>query len=236
MSLLVKIVVVFSFITCLCAFKPVNIAKCCKLDEYLTENNYCVKNESSKWDIRIYNGKLKKFEKVHSLPDHWKVREAVWANCSRPQRLPYHGTNYFPFLNGSLYSIDFDRLFDPDHFCLDYKAVLICLKPGNEDFAENITHVIVKKCCGQNAIFMQSNRTCRAFRDNKDTYKIDIGMGKTLGAGFPPCEDNSMRVIGELSSSKIFDDGSIRVHNYVLPAGSYCLEHILEHNSGMFIQ
>lgn len=232
MSWLVNIVVVFTFLTCSCALKPVNIAKCCKFDEYLTEDNLCVKNESSYWDIRIYNGKLKKFEKNQTLPSHWKVKDGIWANCSRPHRLPYHGANYFPFLNGSLYSIDFDRLFHPDQFCIDYKAVLICLKSGNEDLAENITHVIVKKCCGQNAIFTQSNRTCRSFKDHKNTYKIDVGLGKTVGAGFPPCEDNSMRVVGELSGSKIFDNGSILVHNFVLPAGSYCLEHILEHSSG----
>lgn len=234
MAGLAKIVIFLSLLTCLSALKPVTIAKCCKLDEFLTEENVCVKNETSYWDIRIYNGKLKKFENNHSLPSHWKLKEGVSANCSRPQRLNYHGANYFPFFNGSLYSIDFDRLFHPDQYCLDYKSALICLNQANDNFAENITHVIVKKCCGQSAIFTQSNRTCRAFKDDKNSYKIDIGPGKTLGAGFPPCEDNSMRVAGELSSSQLFDNGSILVHNnYLLPAGSFCLEHILEHNSGI---
>lgn len=232
MSSFAKIVIVLSLATSLCALKPVNIGKCCKYNEYLAEGNLCVKNESSYWDIRIYNGKQKKFENNHTLPSHWKLREEMRPNCSNPHRISYHGTNYFPFLNGSLYSIDYDRLIHPNQFCLDYKSILICIPHGNESLAENITHVIVKKCCGQNAIFTQSNRTCRAFKDEKNTYKIDIGPGKTMGAGFPHCEDNSMRVVGDLDKSRIFDNGSILVHNYLLPATSYCLEHILEHNSG----
>lgn len=236
MTQLLNLVLIFSSIWCLCgALRAVNIAKCCKLDEFLTEENLCIKNESSSWDIRIYNGKLKRFDRNQTLPSHWKLIEDVWANCSRPHRLPYYGKNYFPFLNGSLYSVDFDRLFHPNEYCLDYKAALICLNGPNEDLAENITHVIVKKCCGQNAIFTQSNRTCRSFKDNKNTYRIDVGPGKTMGAGFPPCEDNSMRVIGEMSSAKIFDNGSILLNNFLLPAGGYCLEHILEHSSGRII-
>lgn len=233
MSRFLNSVLFFSSIWCLCgALRPVNIAKCCNLDEFLTEENLCMKNESSSWDIRIYNGKYKRFDRNYTLPSHWKVKEGVWVNCTRPHRLTYYGKNYFPFLNGSLFSVDFDRLVHPDHYCLDYKAALICLNGPNDDLAENITHVLVKKCCGKNAIFTQSNSTCRTFKDDKNTYRIDVGPGKTMGAGFPPCEDNSLRVVGDLASSKIFDNGSILVNTFVLPAGGYCLEHILEHNSG----
>lgn len=229
MACLAKFIVTFSFLTCVCALKSVNIAKCCKLDEFLTEDNLCMKNESSSWDIRIFNGKLKRLENHQTLPGHWQLQENVRANCSRPHRIQYLRNNYFPFLNGSLYSVEFNRFFHPGQFCLDYRAVLICLTQGNEDFAENITHVVVKKCCVGQAIFTQSSRSCRTFKDDKNTYNIDIGPGKTMGGGFPPCDD--LRVVGDLSSSKIFDNGSILVYDYVIPAGNYCLEHILEHNN-----
>lgn len=208
------------------ALKSVTISKCCAINQYLDSENKCRRNESSSWDLRVYNGRKRTFENYSTLPKHWIVKDSVMPNCARKRRLLLQGKNNFPFFNGSLYSIEFDQLFHPDQYCLDYQSSIVCLK----DLPENITHVVVKKCCGRNAIFSQANSSCRAFKDN--TYNIDVGRDKTLGAGFPECVDNRMQVVGELQKSKLLSNGSLELESkLILPARNFCLEYILEHNS-----
>ncbi|XP_072398849.1 probable G-protein coupled receptor Mth-like 1 [Diabrotica undecimpunctata] len=201
--------------------KQVNITKCCKFEEYLKiGDKVCVQNSSSSWNLEIYNARKAKFEMHTELPFNWKVKDGIMPHCAKPQQLLFQGKNNFPFLNGSVFSVEFNRLFHPNEFCFDYKSALVCL-----NIPENL--VIVKKCCGDNAIFSQINGTCIHFKDN--SYKIDVGQNKTLGAGFPTCAENKMHVVGELHKSKIFNNGSLFVDNkFHLGAGNFCLEHVLE--------
>lgn len=201
--------------------KPVNITKCCKFDEFLAiGNKTCAPLLSRLWNIEIYNARKGKFEMHHELPPNWKVNEAIMPSCAKPQLLLFQGKNNIPFMNGSVFSAEFDRLFHPSEFCFDHHGILVCL---NEP--ENLT--AIKKCCGEHAIFSQTNGTCKHFRD--DSYKIDVGENKTLGAGFPVCVDNKMHVVGELHKSTILNNGSLLVDNkFLLATGNFCLEHVLE--------
>ncbi|XP_057657247.1 probable G-protein coupled receptor Mth-like 1 [Diorhabda carinulata] len=201
--------------------KTVNINKCCKFNELLTiQNQTCAQNSSSSWNLEIYNARKGKFELFTELPVNWKVKEDNFLNCSKPQQLKFQQKNNFPFLNGSVFSLEFNRLFHPNEFCLDYQSALVCL---NEP--ENL--IVIKKCCGDNAIFSQTKSTCITIKDVG--YKIDVGQNRTLGAGFPPCADNNMHVVGELRKSTIMNNGSLLVDNKLhLGAGNFCLEHVLE--------
>ncbi|XP_074027838.1 adhesion G-protein coupled receptor methuselah-like 1 isoform X2 [Leptinotarsa decemlineata] len=204
------------------ALRQVNVTKCCKFNEYLTiGERKCVKNESSSWNIDIFNVRKGGFVPHTSLPPHWKVKEGVMPNCANPRQLIFQGKNNIPFMNGSLLSLEFDKLFHPSQLCVDYHSALVCL---NEP--ENLTYI--KKCCGENAIFSQTNSTCRQFKDN--SYRINVGRNQTLGAGFPVCIDNKIHVVGEVNSSSIFGDGSVQVQNgTILPAANFCLEYVFEH-------
>ncbi|CAG9821968.1 unnamed protein product [Phaedon cochleariae] len=202
--------------------KPVVILKCCKNNEYLplSGDNKCVQNDSSSWHIDIFNGRKGHFEMHTSLPEHWIIKEGMIPKCAKPKKLFFKSRSSIPFLNGSIYSVEYGKLLHPDQICIDYNAFLVCL---------NEPHNLIKKCCGENAIFSETNGTCRNFNDQ--SYKIDVGQNWTLGAGFPICTENKLHVVvGELHKSKIFDNGSLLVDNkIILSAGNFCLEHVLEH-------
>ncbi|KAG5898107.1 hypothetical protein JTB14_027464 [Gonioctena quinquepunctata] len=203
------------------ALRTVNISKCCKYNEYLTiGNKTCVQNDSSSWDLDIYNGRMGRFDKHTVLPSHWHVQEGAMPKCANPKQLIFQGRNNIPFMNGSVFSLEFNNLFHPSQLCIDYHAALVCL---NEP--ENLTYI--KKCCGENAIFSQTNSTCRHLKD--PSYRIDLGQNQTLSAGFPACRDNKIHVVGAVNKSNIFSDGSVLVqNNTILPAANFCLEHVLE--------
>ncbi|XP_018573000.1 probable G-protein coupled receptor Mth-like 1 [Anoplophora glabripennis] len=204
------------------ALKPVTISKCCNHDEVLMSDFKCLRNESSTWELLVFTARegLKKFS--GKLPIHWKTVENHRPKCEKPVMLFNENKSSVPFFNGSLFSFHYNKLFHPDQFCLDYHFTMVCIDP------QSISYPVVKKCCGDDAIFSQKNNTCIYFKG--DTYKIDIGQDKTLGAGFPSCPDKRHQVVAELHESKILGNGSLSVNDkFLLPAGNFCLEHVLEH-------
>ncbi|CAG9859335.1 unnamed protein product [Phyllotreta striolata] len=201
--------------------RPVNMTKCCKFDERLDiGTKSCAPLGSSAWSFEIYQIRKASFTEQKAFPAHWRVREAVPPPCPKPHLLLFEGKNNIVFMNGSVFSTIFDRVFHPAEFCFDPKAILACI-----DEPESL--IAIKKCCGDHAIFSETKKNCQHFKD--DSYKIDVGENKILGAGFPPCANNSMHVVGALHKSTIFNNGSLLVdNNYLLAPENFCLEHILE--------
>lgn len=210
------------------ALKTVKIAKCCHLNEYLTNDSKCAKNDSSSWDLRIFNGRNKSLDHYQVLPNHWKILEALNVSCTNPSRVPLLSKSYFPFLNGSLFSVEHDKFFHPHQYCLDYYYALICL-----EIPENLTQVKVKKCCGPNAIFSQNDSACKMFKDYNGTYNLHLDPNFTQIAGFPECGSNKLQV-HEIKKSELLANGSLLIDNkFHIEAGNFCLEFVLGH-TGMY--
>ncbi|RZB38930.1 G-protein coupled receptor Mth-like 1, partial [Asbolus verrucosus] len=208
--------------------KNVTISKCCKKTETLSNENKCVSTSSFDWTLHIYNpanGRL--LTPQNKIPPNWHLKEDSKPRCLRPALLTPTLSSYIPFLNGSVYVLGYDELVHSDSFCIDYKAVLICLR----EQPQSMSSVRVKKCCGKDAIFSNTNNTCIHFKDN--SYKIDIGPGKTWAAGFPNCNHQEIVLTGKLHDAEMQNNGSLllRETKTLLPAGNYCLEHVLE-NAG----
>ncbi|KAJ8917862.1 hypothetical protein NQ315_010775 [Exocentrus adspersus] len=225
LTVIVLLVVVFSTTTF--AVRSVSISKCCNADEMLVPDQSdfkCVKNVSSSWHLRIFVLKNQTFTTFSTLPAHWKIVHNNKPNCVGLRRLSYEALFNFPVSNGSFLSVEYNTIFHPNQYCLDYTSALVCMHP------EHITRVTVKKCCGENAIFSQTNQSCVLF--NSESYKIDVGPNKTLVAGFPRCKENKHQPVARYHESELFSNGSLLANGkMLLPPGNFCLEHIFEHSA-----
>ncbi|XP_060528475.1 probable G-protein coupled receptor Mth-like 1 [Cylas formicarius] len=205
------------------AKKNVTIMKCCGSDETLTYDNKCLKNASVSWKLTILVNKT--LNNFNRLPATWIVKESSRPPCSEPKIGDLVRKNVIPFINGRMYSVEYNDQIDADQYCIDYNYALFCHNPS----PERITYVYVKKCCLEGAIFSETNSSCVGMNDK--SYKIDVGQEKNLNYGFPNCEDNAIVVAGKQHESQIINNGSLWMmdRKILLNPGNYCLEHILEH-------
>ncbi|KAH1000296.1 hypothetical protein HUJ04_000214 [Dendroctonus ponderosae] len=204
--------------------KGVSVAKCCALNATLTSDNKCQRAINASWDLRVYlNGTFRAFT---TLPPKWTLREGVQPRCAAPVLEPVALRSAIPFINGYLMSVRFQRRLAPSQFCLDYDYVMFC-----PEAPEQISGVLVNKCCGSGAVFSDTNASCVLFPGA--AYALDLGPNKTLGAGFPECSDDHA-VAGRLQEGRLHDNGSLQLNatGLVLGPANYCLEHILEHAGG----
>lgn len=209
--------------------KNVTIAKCCKLDEHLTNENKCAFSDHNTWTIKVFSPAKRTFLPKGTIPANWHLKADMKPNCARPALLTANLGNYVPFQNGSLFVVEYNQLVHPQRYCIDYSTALVCLEDDNKP--QSIAYVRIKKCCGPDAIFSDTNQTCIAVRDA--SYQIDVGADKTLTAGFPACSQHRIAFLGKLHEAKIQANGSLLLQEsrVLLPVGNYCLEHVLE-NAG----
>ncbi|XP_066151869.1 probable G-protein coupled receptor Mth-like 1 [Euwallacea fornicatus] len=209
--------------------KYVTIAKCCALDETLTYDRRCLKSFNSSWDLHIlYKGQLKQFKEI---PPRWAVNESSRPQCTSESMIEdLTSRTVVPLINGDMLSVTFDVRMGPSQFCLDYDYVIFC-RPDSK--SEEKPLPLVKKCCGKDAIFSDTNSTCILFSD--PGYSIDVGASAKLGAGFPKCEEKVEPVVaGKFHKSNLTNDGSLWVNasEVFLPPANFCLEHIFENAGG----
>ena len=209
------------------AARNVTVSKCCPFSHTLTNENKCVPVTAPEWNLRVYSPTSRKYLPLNQVPPNWHLQEAVKPPCSIPGLLTTSTLgSYVPFQNGSLFVVHNSKLVHPPDYCIDYNAVLYCLQEEQE--AENITFVQVKKCCGENAIFSDTNKTCIHMKNGG--YKVDVGSEKRLVEGFPNCHQQELVFVGKLKEADMLRNGSLVLQEskVVVPPGNYCLEHVLE--------
>lgn len=206
--------------------KNVTIAKCCAKDEVLTSDYKCLKSLNSSWDLLIYvNQTLRRFQ--GKLPARWVIRENTRPQCIQSRIEPMNAKTIIPIINGFMISVTFDKHIPPKNFCLDYEYGIYCrpvASPGQITDAP-----LVKKCCGKNAIYSETNHSCILFNDS--SYDIDVGRNISLVAGFPECEEKIDSVVaGKLKQATLTENGSLWMNStqVLLPSNKFCLEHIFE--------
>ncbi|EFA10672.1 probable G-protein coupled receptor Mth-like 1 [Tribolium castaneum] len=205
--------------------RNVTISKCCPFTATLNNENKCIPVLTPKWTLKVFSPRNRSYLPDNQVPPNWHLKPASKPPCAMPALLTPNLGNYIPFQNGSLYVLEYDEVVHPDNFCIDYAAVLVCLKAQQP---ESMTAVRVKKCCGENAIFSETNKTCIHFKDAG--YKIDVGSDKKLTAGFPTCDHQEVVITEMLREAEMHKNGSLWLPKMkvLLPAANYCLENILE--------
>ncbi|XP_076252367.1 adhesion G-protein coupled receptor methuselah-like 1 isoform X2 [Rhynchophorus ferrugineus] len=204
--------------------RNVTIGKCCALDEILTYEQKCIKSYNSSWDLKVYsNGSFVSF--AGKLPPRWVVKEHLRPRCAKPVVEALENRRFVPSITGTAMIVEYDQKITPSQYCIDYNYVLFC--PNNYS-PEGYTSVLVKKCCGENAVYSEQNSTCVHFKNS--SYNIDVGPNKTLGFGFPICGGSSFTVAGKLNQAHLLDNGSVLINSssVTLPAGNFCLEFMKE--------
>lgn len=210
--------------------KNVTVSKCCLLDEYLVKDASgvrCVPGNQEYWTPRIYSARKKKLLTQGMIPSNWHVKEAQRPECNATYfPLNHQRTTGIVFENGSMWLLEYSKFVRPSKFCIDLNAALVCL---DEVLISNQVHV--KKCCGNGAVYKDTKKSCVTIKGSD--YKIDLDEDKTLIEGFPPCDDDHMVIAGKLHEADLQENGSLLLDeaNVLLPAGDFCLEHVLE-NAG----
>lgn len=205
--------------------KRVSINKCCDVNETLLNDRTCVKSDNNSWNVNVYIPAKHNIEK--RIPINWNIKYNIRPKCEKP--VFYRGTNSFvPFINGSVYVVEYAQFLQPSQYCLEYNATILCLdhfmQPGQQ-----VSKVNIKKCCLSNSIFSVTKSACIPMQDKG--YKVDVGEDHNLIYGFPECPaDNKIAVIGKLNDSMFEVNGSLWSKNNktLIQPGNFCLEHILE--------
>nr|AJA06111.1 G-protein coupled receptor Mth-like protein 1 [Dastarcus helophoroides] len=211
--------------------KNVTIQKCCKLTQFLSSSMECIHQDRNVWNLNVYSPTRGSFLPKDKIPPpNWHIKEGFKPSCKKPKFIYTNIGAYVPFQNGSLLIIENSKFISPPDYCLNYKGVIFCVQP-DDDKGELMSRVRVKKCCGENAIFSETNRTCIHIKDKG--YVIDVGANKTLSEGFPNCHHHHIAVGGHLKDSKLFENGSLWISHYdtLVSMGNFCLEYSLE-NAG----
>jgi G protein-coupled receptor Mth (Methuselah protein) len=223
------LLLVLSAVSVATSARNVTISKCCKFDESLssTENKCLPVVHQPTWTLKVYSPAKQAYLPKDRVPPNWHLKAGVKPDCFRPALLTPHLGTYVPFQNGSLFVVEYNKLVHPGNYCIDYGAVLACL----EDQPQSMSLVRVKKCCGSDGIFSETNNTCIHMRDSP--YRIDLGPNKTLGTGFPSCSQQEIVFVGKLDEARMQDNGSLWLTKTktLIPVGNYCLEHVFE-NAG----
>lgn len=201
----------------------VTINKCCKFDESVPSRDFkCVYSNDVKWDMLVYVKKTLKPYKDR-VPDNWILRKNHKPDCKNAEM--WYPKSYIPFLNGSLWSINYNTLWHPDDYCLDYTSAIVC-KRGPQELESKVK---INECCGPDAIFYETNQTCVVMKGN--SYIVDVGSNMSLIQGFPDCSEKKFGYADKLNaSSMLLANGSLVLKKGLrpIPPANFCVEHVME--------
>ncbi|XP_022188007.2 LOW QUALITY PROTEIN: probable G-protein coupled receptor Mth-like 1 [Nilaparvata lugens] len=198
----------------------VEVFRCCKSDEVLSEDRQCLKGSVPNWVPNVFSPYSHGFIQDHAQIGHmFTFLEATRPSCaSELFHVPFqsHGPiNNVVFDNGSLWVQDFDKhLFRPGDYCVDPGGCLVCRGPLPEPSG-------ARKCCGPEAAYRASEQRC-----------VQSDRVWSLGdsrIGFPVCPEPGYAVAGRLGISHILDNssGSVLGPDGV-PLERFCLEFLDE--------
>lgn len=140
------------------------ILKCCRHKEELVKvsdgdpdaSTRC-ETTTNDWKPIIYSPSLRTI--LPNPPPEWNVVQARKPECAENSVLtfvPYRSTNPFVLLDDGQAILDThgDDKFEPDQYCADSKALLVCVQKRMEgNHAAATMRPRVRRCCGEDAAF-----------------------------------------------------------------------------------
>lgn len=142
------------------------ILKCCRhmeelekeLDNDMDAKSRCVPTQFD-WKPVIYSPSKQKM--LATPPEEWNIVEGKKPDCKDNSVLtyvPYRHTNPFVIMDDGrvLPDIHVNDTFEPNEYCADSNALLVCMKNKmNGSHAANTMRPRVRQCCGENAAFYE---------------------------------------------------------------------------------
>lgn len=213
----------------------VEINKCCRIGEMLTEDRRCLAGSSENWWPVIFQQRQNKFFAPRGeAPRFMKARENSIPNCEQLE-LVMGANKMAVFTNGSLLFSERGQFFDAANYCVDQDTALVCMPRAQRNDADALVAPIaltkVKKCCpGSNLVYNNSEAKCVTLNQGHALFAKPIIANTTaidLIFGFPSCNETEYTIAG------LFDDdhldtvkGSLSIGSgQRLQSGEYCLEH-----------
>lgn len=211
----------------------IEINKCCRIGEMLTEDRRCLVGGSENWWPLIFQQRQQRLFTPHgNAPRFMKARENSIPACDQLELVM--GTNKVViWTNGSLLFSERNQFVD--NYCVDQDAALICLHNTQSNDADALVAPIaltkVKKCCpGPNLVYNNSEAKCVALNHGHALFAKPIIENTTaidLVYGFPTCNQTQYTIAGPFDYNHLDkENGSLGIGSGPrLRSGEYCLEH-----------
>ncbi|XP_076160503.1 adhesion G-protein coupled receptor methuselah-like 1 [Ptiloglossa arizonensis] len=220
------------------------ILKCCRHKEELVKvsdgdpdaSTRC-ETTTNDWKPIIYSPSLRTI--LPNPPPEWNVVQARKPECAENSVLtfvPYRSTNPFVLLDDGQAILDThgDDKFEPDQYCADSKALLVCVQKRMEgNHAAATMRPRVRRCCGEDAAFHEEIHACAELKEAADAAPLlpNASSAVEIMAGFPTCpRSDNFTILGDSKDAVLLPDGGLEIDGVTLPTGQFCVERIKELN------
>ncbi|XP_029038608.1 probable G-protein coupled receptor Mth-like 1 [Osmia bicornis bicornis] len=217
------------------------ILKCCRHKEELVKDNDVgtmtrCKATENEWKPFIYSPSLQTF--LPNPPAEWNVVQGRKPQCGDNSMLsyvPYRSTNPFVLLDdgSALLDIHSDK-FEPNEYCVDSNALLVCVRKRMEgNHLAATMRPRVRQCCGEDAAFHEEIHACAHLKEGTDATPLlpNASSAVEIVPGFPTCtRSDNFTILGDAKDAVLLPDGGLEIDGVSLPAGQFCVERIKELN------
>lgn len=214
------------------------VNKCCRIGEQMDVTRRCLVGGTEKWWPPVYQiQKAAWFMPPGEAPRFLKVREQYMPVCENVEL--FIGANKLAvFSNGSLLLSERNAFFDPDSYCVDKDAALVCMpRPqGADSLTAPRTLTRVNKCCpGLNLAYDidKKQNPCVTLGNGHDSFSKKTVSNTTaidLVFGFPHCEMTNHYTIAGMYKQESLEvtTGSLTLDSgRQFTSKEYCLDHIV---------
>ncbi|XP_003698810.2 probable G-protein coupled receptor Mth-like 1 [Apis florea] len=219
------------------------ILKCCRhmeelekeLDSDMDARSRCVPTQYD-WKPVIYSPSKQKM--LDTPPEEWNIVEGKKPDCKDNSVLtyvPYRLTNPFVIMDDGhvLPDIHVNDTFEPNEYCADSNALLVCMKKKIGSHAANTMRPRVRQCCGENAAFYEEIHSCAHLKEaaNPTPLLPNASTSVEIVPGFPTCpRSDNFTILGDAKDAVLLPDGGLKIDGVTLPSGKFCVERIKELN------
>lgn len=211
------------------------VNKCCRIGEILDKNTrQCLMGDSDQWWPLIFLiGKQTYFEPRGEAPRFIRPREQHQPKCEQPELFV---NSMALFSNGSLFLLEKNTFIEPDNFCVDKDAALVCLprQEGADSLRDQIKLTKIRKCCVHRSVYNAKENTCVPIDDGHELLNVKLMSNASavdFTFGFPTtCSvSNHYAIAGKFNEEHLnMDTGSLTMNSgRQFKWDEYCLEHTI---------
>lgn len=210
------------------------VNKCCRIGEQLDKNTrQCSIDGNNQWWPLIYLiVKQTYYSPRGEAPRFLHARELKQPMCDKPELFI---NSMALFSNGSLFLLERNAFIEPDNFCVDKDAALVCFpRPqGVDSLRAPIKLTKIRKCCGHRSVYNTKDNTCISVEEGHDLInKKLISNSSTVDYlfGFPTCSvTNHFTIAGKFNEEHLnLETGSLTLNSgRQFKWDEFCLEHTI---------
>ncbi|XP_076627055.1 adhesion G-protein coupled receptor methuselah-like 1 [Colletes latitarsis] len=226
------------------ARSKLRILKCCRYKEELVkvsdgDLDTATRCEATANDWKPFIFSPSRQINLHDPPPEWNVVQGKKPECGENSVLtfvPYRSSNPFVLFEDGQAILDVhdDNKFEPDQYCADSKALLVCVQKKMEgNHAAATMRPRVRRCCDEDAAFHEEIHTCAELKEPADAAPLlpNASSAVEIVSGFPTCpRSDNFTILGDAKDAMLLPDGALEIDGITLPTGQFCVERIKELN------